>query len=104
MSEFDERFSNIVVELISLGKTLGNKEIAIKVMRALPKEWDIKTMEMREAKYLNKLELHDLFADLKAYEFEMNTRKEEESSTSTSTKALVTSEEPPTPPAAKSAD
>ena len=66
MSEFDERFSSIVVELISLGKTLGNKEIAIKVMRAFPKEWDIKTMAMREAKDFNKLELHDLFVDLKA--------------------------------------
>ena len=50
------------------------------------------------------MELHDLFADLKAYEFEINTRKEEESSTSTSTKALVTAEEPSAPPAAKTAN
>ena len=40
MTEFDERFSNIVVELTSLGKTLGNKELASKVLRTLPKEWD----------------------------------------------------------------
>lgn len=31
-------------------------------------------MVMRESKDLQKLELHDLFADLKAYEFEQQTR------------------------------
>ncbi|KZT75209.1 hypothetical protein F511_47766 [Dorcoceras hygrometricum] len=51
-------------------------------MRALPKEWDVKTMAMRESKDLNKLELHDLFANLKAYEFELETREEAGPSTS----------------------
>ncbi|XP_073121261.1 uncharacterized protein [Henckelia pumila] len=45
-------------------------------------------MAMRESKYLNKLELHDLFADLKAYEFELQTR-EKDQSTSQLTKALT---------------
>ena len=77
MSEFDERFSNIVVELTSLGKVLGNKELASKVLRTLPKEWDIKAVAMREAKDLNNLELHVLVTDLKAYECELKTRSEE---------------------------
>ena len=94
MAEFDERFSSIVNELVSLGKIYSNREISIKAMRALPREWDIKTVAMKEIKDLNKLELHDLFVDLKAYEFEKNSRKEEEQSSSTSTKALVTAEEP----------
>ncbi|XP_047326629.1 uncharacterized protein LOC124930317 [Impatiens glandulifera] len=76
MTEFDERFRNIVIELLTLGKTYSNKEVVIKVMRALPKEWDIKRMSTRESKYLNKLELHDLFADLKTYEFEINSSNE----------------------------
>ncbi|XP_073152855.1 uncharacterized protein [Henckelia pumila] len=38
VAEFDERFSNIVCELISLVKIYTNREIALKVMRALPKE------------------------------------------------------------------
>ncbi|XP_073031139.1 uncharacterized protein [Primulina eburnea] len=42
------------------------------------REWDVKTIAIRESKYLNKLELHDLFADLKAYEFEFGIRIEEE--------------------------
>lgn len=89
LHEFDERFSSIIVELTSLGKAFSNREIALKVMRALPREWDVKTVAMRESKDLNKLELHDLFADLKAYEFELGIRTEEEPSTSHPTKALA---------------
>ncbi|KZV17004.1 hypothetical protein F511_26888 [Dorcoceras hygrometricum] len=89
MTEFYERFSAIVIELNSLGKEYSNRELALKVMRALPREWDVKTMAMRESKDLNKLELHDLFANLKAYEFELETRAEAGPSTSQPTKALA---------------
>ncbi|XP_075483610.1 uncharacterized protein LOC142523763 [Primulina tabacum] len=89
LAEFDERFSSIIIELISLGKEYSNREIALKVMRALPREWDVKTIAMRESKDLNKLELHDLFADLKAYEFELGIRTEEEPSATQQTKALA---------------
>ncbi|KZV35673.1 hypothetical protein F511_44703 [Dorcoceras hygrometricum] len=89
MAEFDERFSAVVIELTSLGKEYSNRELALKVMRALPREWDVKTMAMRESKDLNKLELHDLFANLKAYEFELETRAEAGPSTSQPTKALA---------------
>ncbi|KZV17517.1 hypothetical protein F511_39698 [Dorcoceras hygrometricum] len=89
MTEFDERFSALVIELTSLGKEYSNRELALKVMRALPREWDVKTMAMRESKDLNKLELHDLFANLKAYEFELGTRAEAGPSTSQPTKALA---------------
>ncbi|KZV25297.1 hypothetical protein F511_07429 [Dorcoceras hygrometricum] len=88
MTEFDERFSAIVIKLNSLGKEYSNRELAMKVMRALPREWDVKTMAMRESKDLNKLELHDLFANLKAYEFELETRSEVPS-TSQPTKAFA---------------
>ncbi|KZV24035.1 hypothetical protein F511_43588 [Dorcoceras hygrometricum] len=89
MAEFVERFSAVVIELTSLGKEYSNRELALKVMRALPREWDVKTMTMRESKDLNKLELHDLFANLKAYEFELETRSEAGPSTSQPTKALA---------------
>ncbi|XP_073041928.1 uncharacterized protein [Primulina eburnea] len=82
LAEFDERFSGIIIELISLGKDYSNSEIALKVMRALPREWNVKTIAIRESKDLYKLELHDLFADLKAYEFELGIRTEEDPSTS----------------------
>ncbi|KZV30632.1 hypothetical protein F511_11149 [Dorcoceras hygrometricum] len=35
MAEFFERFSAIVIELTSLGKEYSNRELALKVMRAL---------------------------------------------------------------------
>ncbi|KZV58338.1 hypothetical protein F511_34167 [Dorcoceras hygrometricum] len=47
------------------------------------------TMAMRESKDLNNMELHDLFANLKAYEFELETRAESEPSTSQPTGALA---------------
>ncbi|KZV17316.1 hypothetical protein F511_03927 [Dorcoceras hygrometricum] len=105
MIEFDERFSAVVIELNSLGKEYSNRELALKVMRALPREWDVKTMAMRESKDLNKLELHDLFANLKAYEFELETRSEAPS-TSQPTKALAatTTTEQCSPSTSKSAD
>ncbi|XP_073271526.1 uncharacterized protein [Primulina huaijiensis] len=89
LNEFNECFSSLVNELAALGKEHGNREITLKVMRALPREWDVKTMAMRVSKDLNKLELHDLFADLKAYEFELEVRSEEEPSSNLPTKALI---------------
>ncbi|KZV21839.1 hypothetical protein F511_06549 [Dorcoceras hygrometricum] len=105
MTEFDERFSEIVIELNSLGKEYSNRELVLKVMRALPREWDVKTMAMRESKDLNNLDLHDLFANLKAYEFELETRSEAPS-TSQPTKALAatTTTEQCSPSTSKSAD
>ncbi|XP_075483738.1 uncharacterized protein LOC142523890 [Primulina tabacum] len=89
LAEFDERFSSIIIEIISLGKEYSNREIALKVMRALPRECDVKTIAMRESKDLNKLELHDMFADLKAYEFELGIRNKDEPSKTQQTKALA---------------
>ncbi|XP_073061913.1 uncharacterized protein [Primulina eburnea] len=89
LAEFEERFSGIIIEIIFLGKEYSNREISLKIMRALPREWHVKTVAMRESKDLNKLELNDLFADLKAYEFELGIRTEKEPSTSQQTKVLA---------------
>ncbi|XP_047309852.1 uncharacterized protein LOC124913303 [Impatiens glandulifera] len=73
MNEFYSRFSQIVTTLSILGKTYNNREISIKIMHALPREWDIKSM---------------------AYEFELNSRIEEEHpSAIIITKDLVTADE-----------
>ncbi|XP_047340579.1 uncharacterized protein LOC124944302 [Impatiens glandulifera] len=94
MTGFDGRFSKIITTLSTLGKTYTNREIAIKVMRALPRECDVKTITMRESKDLNKMELFDLLDYLKAYEFEMNSRNEDEPSSSNVTMTLISSVEP----------
>ncbi|XP_047313880.1 uncharacterized protein LOC124917513 [Impatiens glandulifera] len=93
MIDFDERFNSIVIELSTLRNTYRNREVVIKVMRALPREWNIKTMAMWESKDLNKIKMYDLFADLKAYEFEINSRNEKKSSMAAITKSLVTTKE-----------
>lgn len=53
--------------------------------------WDVETIAERKSKYLNKLELHDIFAGLKAYDFELKTRSCEESTSNNPIKALVVS-------------
>lgn len=58
-------------------------------MRDMPREWNAKTVAMRESKDLNNFKLHDLFSDLKAYKFELGISIEEETSTSHPTKALA---------------
>ncbi|XP_075494684.1 uncharacterized protein LOC142532252 [Primulina tabacum] len=67
MNKFYERVSSIVNELNVLEKVYSNKEVSLNVMSGFPKEWDVKTMAILESKHLNKVELHDLFADLKVY-------------------------------------
>ncbi|KZV26016.1 hypothetical protein F511_03889, partial [Dorcoceras hygrometricum] len=42
MTKFDERFSFVVIELTILDKEYSNRELELKFMRALPKEWDVK--------------------------------------------------------------
>lgn len=46
MSDFDQRVRNIIIELAVLFKEYDNHEIALKVMRALSREWDVKIMAM----------------------------------------------------------
>ncbi|XP_075473863.1 uncharacterized protein LOC142504909 [Primulina tabacum] len=94
MSDFDERVSGIIIELTALGKVYNNREVILKVMRGLPKEWDVKTVAMRKSKDLNTMELHDLFVDLKAYEFELQTRKDDQPTTQLTKDLTVVKLEP----------
>ncbi|XP_047331575.1 uncharacterized protein LOC124935169 [Impatiens glandulifera] len=97
MKEFSDRFTSVVNELYTLGKIYDNKEIIVKALRSLPSAWDIKTMVMRESSNLGQMKVHDVFEDLKAYEFEMKSRIEDEASISTVTRALMTSVEQTAP-------
>ncbi|XP_047325082.1 uncharacterized protein LOC124928875 [Impatiens glandulifera] len=38
MMDFEERFTNIIIELSTLGKTYSNREVNMKVVKALPRE------------------------------------------------------------------
>ncbi|XP_047339787.1 uncharacterized protein LOC124943296 [Impatiens glandulifera] len=88
MKEFSDWFTSVVNELSTLGKKYDNKETIVKTLRSLPSVCDIKTMVMRESNNLRKIKLHDVFEDLKAYEFEMRSLIEDKASTSIATRAL----------------
>ncbi|XP_047335559.1 uncharacterized protein LOC124939092 [Impatiens glandulifera] len=104
MNEYCDRFTSIVNDLSLMGKTYDKKETIIKALRALPSAWDVKTMVMSESMSLHKMQLHDIFEDLKAYKFEMNSRNEDEPLISNVTKALLSSVEPAAPNPIKSAE
>jgi hypothetical protein len=52
VDKLDGRFTEIINELTSLGKEYSNREMALKILRALPKEWDMKVVAMSDAKDL----------------------------------------------------
>ena len=52
LDQLDGRFTDIVNELTALGKEYTPREMALKVLRSLPKEWDMKVVAMRESKDL----------------------------------------------------
>ncbi|GAB2292592.1 hypothetical protein Dimus_038213 [Dionaea muscipula] len=75
IEEMDSRFTAIIDELTMLNKTYSNKEMCLKILRALPTEWDMKVTAMRETKNLSTTTTFQLFSDLKTYEFELINQK-----------------------------
>ncbi|KAL8481901.1 hypothetical protein ACS0TY_028152 [Phlomoides rotata] len=66
----------------SLRKEYSQREKNLKVLRALPPEWDMKVVAMVESNDLSKISTFELFSDLKTYEFDKDTRKDKETSSS----------------------
>ncbi|KAL8473337.1 hypothetical protein ACS0TY_030241 [Phlomoides rotata] len=90
LEKFDSRFIEILNEMESLGKDYSQREKNLKILRALPNEWDMKVVVMRESNDLSKITTFELFSDLKAFEFDIDRRKDEETPSSKVT-ALVAS-------------
>ncbi|KAH0687960.1 hypothetical protein KY284_018513 [Solanum tuberosum] len=70
------RFTTVVNELISLGKTYTTEEQVDKVLRTLPRSWEIKVTAIREAKDLTNMTLDELEGNLKTYEMNVDKRSE----------------------------
>ncbi|KAK6146664.1 hypothetical protein DH2020_020533 [Rehmannia glutinosa] len=70
LDQLDARFTKITNELSALGKKYTQKEMCMKILRSLPAEWEMKVMAPRHSMDLSKTSNHELFSDLKAYEFE----------------------------------
>ena len=75
IDEMDARFTNIINELSTLGKDYSTGEIALKILRGLPREWDMKVTAMMESKKYLTMSTYELFSDLKAYTFELERRE-----------------------------
>ncbi|KAL6531971.1 hypothetical protein OROGR_013941 [Orobanche gracilis] len=80
LEDLDLRFTKIVNELESLGKSYTQKEKNLKVFRSLPARWDIKTTAMRVSCNLNDITTFDLFSDLKSFEYDIDRRERSEKS------------------------
>ena len=62
----------MVNELESLGKTYTEVEKVMKILRSLPKKWEIEVTTIQEAKDLTKLSLEELIGSLMTYEINLN--------------------------------
>ncbi|XP_069145656.1 uncharacterized protein [Solanum lycopersicum] len=70
------RFTTVVNKLISLGKVYTTEEQVDKVLRILPRSWEIKVTAIREAKDLTTMSLDELVGNLKTYEMNVDKRSE----------------------------
>jgi len=62
------RFTHIINELKSLGKTFTTEELVRKILRFLPRSWEAKVTAIQEAKDLKTLSLDELIGNLQTYE------------------------------------
>ena len=71
ISDMYTRFTNIINNLKSLGKTYTNQELVNKILRSLPSTWDAKSTAIQEAKDLETLPLEQLIGSLMTYEINL---------------------------------
>ncbi|KAL3849578.1 hypothetical protein ACJIZ3_011460 [Penstemon smallii] len=97
IDQMDTRFTRTLNEVLKLGKTFTDKELTVRVLKALPPKFNMKVTAMEESRDLGKISLTELFSVLKAYEYKLPRMGVEETSTSGPTAALVAAENPRRP-------
>ncbi|XP_031124385.1 uncharacterized protein LOC116027100 [Ipomoea triloba] len=82
ITEMEARFIKLLMEINDLDENkLSQKEISLKILRGLPKSWEMKVVAMRDHRDLKTTSTTQIFSDLKAYEFEKETQNDEEPET-----------------------
>ncbi|XP_031112035.1 uncharacterized protein LOC116016007 [Ipomoea triloba] len=82
ITEMEARFIKLLMEINDLDeKKLSQKEINLKILRGLPKSWEMKVVAMRDHRDLKTTSTTKIFSDLKAYKFEKETQNDEEPET-----------------------
>ncbi|XP_019183009.1 PREDICTED: kinesin-related protein 4-like [Ipomoea nil] len=79
--DMELRFTRLMGDLTDLGKELTEKERNLKILRGLPKSWEMKVIAMRDNRDMKTTSTAKIFSDLKAYEFEHEPKDAEESET-----------------------
>jgi len=62
--EMYTRFTQIISELKSLGKSFTTEELVTKILGFLPHPWEAKVTAIQEAKNMNKITLDELIRNL----------------------------------------
>ncbi|KAJ6874090.1 hypothetical protein NC651_032816 [Populus alba x Populus x berolinensis] len=78
ISSMFTRITIITNSLDALGRTYTSIDIVSKILRSLPKTWEAKVTEIREAKNLTKLSLKKLIGLLMTHEIIMKKQELEE--------------------------
>jgi hypothetical protein len=72
------RFNNITNGLISLGEEVTNDQKVRKVIRSLPKAWEVKSTTLKELNDAKEMNFTVFMGNLKTHEMEMKARKSRE--------------------------
>ncbi|XP_019158569.1 PREDICTED: uncharacterized protein LOC109155339 [Ipomoea nil] len=81
VTNMELRFTRLMGDLTDLGKELTEKEKNLKILRGLPKSWEMKVIAMRDNRDMKTTSTTKIFSDLKAYEFEHEPKDAEEPET-----------------------
>ena len=71
-------FNNITNGFISLGVTITNDQKVRKIIRSLPKTWEVKSTTLKELNDAKEMNYTVFMGNLKTYEMEMKARKSRE--------------------------
>ncbi|KAA0067564.1 Retrovirus-related Pol polyprotein from transposon TNT 1-94 [Cucumis melo var. makuwa] len=72
VSEYNERVLEIANDLLLLGEKISESKIVCKVLRSLPRKFDMKVIAIEEAQDITTLKLDELFGSLLTFEMAMS--------------------------------
>ncbi|KAA0040864.1 gag-pol polyprotein [Cucumis melo var. makuwa] len=75
VSEYNERVLEIANDSLLLGEKISESKIVCKVLRSLPKKFDMKVTAIEEAQDITTLKLVELFGSLLTFEMTMSDRE-----------------------------
>ncbi|XP_070025804.1 uncharacterized protein [Nicotiana sylvestris] len=76
IQDMHTRFTSIINELHSLGKTIPRNKLVRKILYILPSSWESKVNAITEAKDLHELTIDEFVGNLKTYEMKRNINSE----------------------------